>query len=219
MMGHGLRASSQSELVDKLIARGFLSNVPPVVETAFRETDRAPFLPRGVQDIYCNLPQEIGSKHFMSTPQLHAQVLSLLASRLGPNGAVGEIGAGTGYLPGLLSRCGCLQVFAIEKDQELLDKCRKNLDSFPNVLVSHSIPPNVSLDALYVAPFLEGYDDLLKLLEPIKWSEDAVVVASVIDESSFIGPIKDQQMLLLRRRENSWEKTQLFRTLCEPLAS
>jgi len=219
MMGHGLRASSQLELVDKLIARGFLSNVPPVVETAFRETDRASFLPHGVPDVYCNMPQKIGRNHFMSTPQLHAQVVSLLTSRLGPNRVVAEIGAGTGYLPGVFARCGCLKVFAVEKDQELLENCRKNLDTFPNVLVSESVPLNVSLDALYVAPCCEGYDELLKLLESMKWSDDAVVVAPVIDEASFIGPIKDQQMLLLQRKKDSWEKTQLFRTLCEPLAS
>ena len=80
--------------------------------------------------MYSNNPQKIfGSNHNMSTPQLHAQVLSLLGDRIGPGKVACEIGAGSGYLPTVFARAGCRQVYAIEKDSDLLStqirSCRK----------------------------------------------------------------------------------------------
>jgi len=217
MMGNGLIAASQSELVDKLKNRGFLTNVPSHVEQAFRDTDRASFSPNKPSDVYCNTPLKIGG-HFMSTPQLHAQVLSLVGTRLGPGRVACEIGAGTGYLPAVFSRSGCEQVLGVENDPELVEICVKNTKSFHNVEIANFVTPNVVVDAMYAAPYFSSFDALKKFLGEVKWSEDAVVVASVADESSMKGPIMDQQMVLMERNKDLWIKTKLFRTLCEPMS-
>jgi hypothetical protein len=216
MMGHGLKASSQNELVEKLKSRGFLNGVPDVVYTAFADTDRARFLPPGAKDVYLNTPQSIGT-HFMSTPQLHAQIISLLSSRLGLGRLACEIGAGTGYLPAVFAKSKCSRVYAVEKDLDLLSKCRINLEQDDNVVVAETLPQDNVVDALYVSPYFDSFNDLESFIETVRLSQDAIVVASILDEQSITGPIKDQQLLSLERDDGVWTKTPLFRTLCEPL--
>jgi hypothetical protein len=216
MMGHGLRASSQLELVEKLKSRGFLTDVPHFVYKAFSDTDRACFVANKTDDIYANTPQKIGN-HFMSTPQLHAQILSLLAARLGPGKTACEVGAGTGYLPAVFSRSQCSRVFAIENDPALLAACKLNLAIHENLLVSNTVPRETTMDALYVSPYFDSEIKLDSFLASLEFAQDAVVVASVIDEASMLGPIKDQQLLVLERENGQWIKVPLFRTLCEPL--
>ena len=214
MMGHGLRANSQSELVDKLITRGFLHGVSACVEKAFRRTDSASFLPKSASDVYSNNPQKIfGSNHYMSTPQLHAQVLSLLGDRIGPGKVACEIGAGSGYLPTVFARAGCRQVYAIEKDSDLLSMCEEKLSFLSQVVVASELRQTAPIDALYIAPYMNGFDQLNELLERIDFSNDALVLVPVKDGE--MGVIQDQQMMLLERKANIWTKTSLFRTLCE----
>jgi len=70
---------------------------------------------------------------------------------------------------------------------------------------------------LYVSPYFDSEIKLDSFLASLEFAQDAVVVASVIDEASMLGPIKDQQLLVLERENGQWIKVPLFRTLCEPL--
>ena len=215
MMGHGLRAASQAELVEKLVSRGFLV-APEEIITTFRNVDRAKFLPASATDEYSNAPQKLVESHFMSTPQLHSQIISLLASRLGPGRIASEIGCGSGYLPAVMATMECDSVVAVERDPELLEISRKNLKTLPNVKVSDNIPPGTVLDALYISAYFASESALDSFLSHISFSADAVVVASVKDLSD--GPLCDQQLVLLERSMSGWSRTNLFRVLCELLS-
>lgn len=215
MMGHGLRAASQAELVDKLVDRGFLVASEEFI-SRFRDLDRAKFLPTNATDVYSNAPQKLVNNHFMSTPQLHAQIISLLASRLGPGRIASEIGCGSGYLPAVMATVGCDSVVAVERDPELLEILRKNSQPFSNVKVSDNIPPGTVLDALYIAPYFASESALDSFVSNISFSADAVVVASVKDMPD--GPLSDQQLVLLERSVSGWTRSDLLRVLCEPLS-
>ena len=216
MMGHRLRAKSQAELVDKLSARGFLTMEDPVVLDKLKTIDRANFLPLPTPaTIYDNIPQKLQpSSHSMSTPQLHAQIISLLETRFGPNRVACEIGCGSGYLPAVMHALGTERVFAIEQNPDLLKACHANLSDCESVVIGQT-PKDVvlPLDALYISTFFESEAALMDYLTQFDFNPDACVVAVFQDpEPSLI----DQQLVLLTR-ESSWQKNLLFRVLCEPM--
>jgi protein-L-isoaspartate O-methyltransferase len=213
MMGHGLRATSQSELIDKLIARGFLVLENPSMVEKLKTIDRARFAPEGGHSPYSNNPIPISKSHAMSTPQFHAQIISLLGPRLGVGRVAAEIGCGTGFLPAVMASFGCKKVFAVEYDNALMEISRGNLEQFEIISVSTSLEEGAQLDALYISPFLNSYEELEKLLTSWTFSDDAVVVAPVKDRPEDA----DQELLLLERIKNgAWIKTGLFRCMCEP---
>ena len=213
MMGHGLNAKSQSELVDKLVSRGFLQLPSPLWVEVIKTVDRADFLPPKSQNMYSNQPIHISPNHSMSTPQFHAQILSLLASRLGPGRVAAEIGCGTGYLPACFSVLGCEQVFAVENNVNLLSDSRKNLGRYSSAVVSESVPTDATLDAVYISPFVSSFSELEPLISSWEFSADALVVAAVRDHIESW----DQQLILLERKGRSWDRSDLFRVMCEPL--
>ena len=214
MMGHGLRATSNSELVDRLVQRGFLVPPRPEFVDQMKTVERAKFIPDSPSP-YSNIPHEIGNKHYMSTPQLHAQVLSLLGPRLGPGRVAAELGCGTGYLPAVMAATGCAKVFAIESDPELLALSEANLGEYPAVITGSTLPDDVVLDALNLSPYMESYAVLLDDLAKYRFSADAIVVASVSD-IPMDSPFADQQLMLLERNGEDWLRTDLLRVLCEP---
>jgi protein-L-isoaspartate O-methyltransferase len=212
MMGHGLHANSNSELIDKLVHRGFLQVPKMEMVDLIKTVDRARFLPQSIDRslVYSNQPQKLSKMHAMSTPQFHAQIISLLSSRLGPGRTALEIGCGSGYIPAVMEACGCELVVGVEQDEELLSLCRENLDS--NVIVTRIVPTDFEYDAIYISPFVASTTSLGEFLKPISVSSDAVVVAAVGEELQ-----PDQQLVILERDQDKWKATKLFRVLCEPL--
>ena len=216
MMGHGLNAKSQSELVDKLVSRGFLQLPEPKWIDVLKTVDRARFITGDIQDVYSNRPIQLSGGHAMSTPQFHAQILSLLSPRLGPGRTAAEIGCGTGYLPACMASLRCTSVYAIETDPKLHADARNNLSSYFSVLVSTDLPQNIQFDAIYISPFLKSFAGLERLISSWQFTDDAVVVAPVQDQPDGL----DQQLVLLERGSNkSWTRTDLFRVMCEPLST
>jgi protein-L-isoaspartate O-methyltransferase len=213
MMGHGLEASNQIQLVEKLVQRGFLNTKNFSVIDAFKSIDRAKYLPSNTQNIYSNRPQPLcsTSQSSMSTPQLHAQVLSLLSPRLEKGRTACEIGCGTGYLPAIFEAAGCDQVLAIESNLSLFQQARENLSIIHTTIDGLR---EYAIDALYIAPYLESHQELMDLLERhLTMSTDAIVVAAVQDHPAGL----DQQLVLLERCGHNWSTTDLFRVMCEPM--
>ena len=214
MMGHGLKASSQSELVDKLVNRGFLIVDRPEFVEKVKTVDRAKFV-ANCDNPYSNNPVSLANGHCMSTPQFHAQVLSLLAKNLGPGRVAAELGAGSGYLPAVMASVGCDKVFAVEQDPKLFVQARENLKSFPAVVVTDAFPENTKIDALYISPFFPSIDALMAMIDTWTLAEDAVVVSAVQDHPEAM----DQVLVILERETNSWKRTDLFRVMCEPIVA
>lgn len=198
-MGHGLKASSNSELIDKLVQRGFL--VPP--DSNFIEkvkaVDRCLFAPRlDSANIYDNSPVRFShrAKSCMSTPQLHAQILSLLSSRLGPGRTAMEIGCGTGYLPAVMGALGCDEVFAIENDPDLLESARDYFRKSNSIVVQRDVPTEIRFDAVYVSPYFSSLELLDQFLSRDIFTPDAVVVAVYQENPSHV----DQQLVYMQRK-------------------
>lgn len=212
MIGHGLKAASQSELVDKLIARGFLVAENPSFVHKVKEVDRAKFL-KNRDNPYSNTPVSLGNGHAMSTPHFHAQIISLLSAKLGPGRIAVELGCGSGYIPAVMASVGCEKVFAVEQDAQILEQARHNLQPYQNIVVTDSVPEDVKIDAIYISPFLPSTDTLMEMLNGLSLAYDAVVVASVKDHPEAI----DQILVLLENEPNGWKRTDLFRVMCEPL--
>lgn len=211
MMGHGLKAASQAELTEKLVTRGFLV-CPPHVQAAFASVDRKLFCQ--AEDPYSNKPVKISKHHAMSTPQFHAQIISLLSPALGPGRVAGEVGAGSGYLPAVMTAAGCETVVACESDPDLRDICHANLPS--SVRISLELPSaGLVYDALYVAPYFESRASMLGFLRRFAFSEDACAVASFGDSG-----IGGQQLCLLEKHvEKEWHIHDLFRVMGEAMTA
>ncbi len=211
MMGHGLRAASQAEMVDKLAARGFLV-CPPHVQKAFAHVDRKLFCASNTIEPYSNIPQKLSKHHAISTPQLHAQIISLLASVLGPKRVAAEVGAGSGYLPAVMHATGCDMVVACEADPSLTELCKANLPS--SVVVTSNLPSeSLVYDAVYVSPYFRSRNDMLRFLAQYHFSPDARAVVSFKDAD-----LSGQQLCLLERHiEIGWHARELFRVMGEPM--
>ena len=214
-MGHGLKASSNSELIDKMVQRGFLVPSDLYFIEKVKSVDRCLFAPRlDPANIYDNSPVRFSrsAKSCMSTPQLHAQILSLLSSRLCPGRTAMEIGCGTGYLPAVMGALGCDKVFAIENDPDLLESARYYFRKSDSIVVQRDVPTEIRFDAVYVSPYFSSLELLDHFLSRDIFSSDAVVVAVYQDNQSHA----DQQLVYIQRKSQSqWEKQKLFRVLCE----
>lgn len=215
MMGHGLQATSNSELIDKLASRGFLQLQYKPMLDQMKSVDRAKFIPSSVprELAYCNQPHKLTRTHAMSTPQFHAQIISLISSRLGPGRTTAEVGCGSGYIPAVMGAFGCRKVFAVEKDSDLFAMAKSNLGSYKNVDVVKELPDHTSLDALYISAFFDSLEHLVQFIEGFQMNKNALVVAAIVDPP--LAP--DQQLVLLEWNGIEWTKTDLFRVLCEPL--
>ena len=215
MMGHGLVASDNSELIDKLAQRGFLVAPNPQFIDLVKSVDRAKFMP-----LYDSSQQLLNkpvlypsSKNSMSTPQFHAQIISLLACNLGPGKKALEIGCGSGYLPAIMHALRCQYVCAIERNIALLEVARKNLHGNRNCHVNHTVPDGVRFDAVYVSPYFTSEENFGRFLSAGYFSDDCVMVAAYQESPAHV----DQQLVCSRRNGNQWDVEKLFRVACEPL--
>ena len=165
MIGHGLSATSNSGLVNRLFERGFI--ISERLKNAMLKVDRAQYV-KGMASPYANDCYKIG-KHAVSTPQFHAQQLSLVDEGLGQGKHAIDVGTGTGYLAAVMAEMGCESVTATEVSHEMFDLASENLSKYSNVTVKLSKPSDVLFetgkfyDAITVAPAIRSVNDITSL--------------------------------------------------------
>lgn len=105
-IGHQIGGDSHEQLVDSLVRTNVVA-AGSRLERALRLVDRGDFVPRELaqsSDAYANRPLKIGVVATISTPQQHAQVLSLLEPHLQPGYRAVDIGCGSGVLVAAMAR-------------------------------------------------------------------------------------------------------------------
>lgn len=131
-IGHQIGGATHEELVNSLVR----TNVVPAgsrVERALRLVDRRDFVPPASRenkaDAYANRPLKIGVVATISTPQQHAQVMTLLEPHLKPGMRVVDIGCGSGILVAAMARLVGPEgsVTGIDIVPELVTFSRENL--------------------------------------------------------------------------------------------
>lgn len=114
---------SRIELVKNLRQKGIKSEA---VLEAFLKVHRHKFIESGLEKrAYEDVALPIGNKQTISQPYTVAFMSQEL--NVGKNAKVLEIGTGSGFQAAILYTMG-IQVFSIERHQELLDKSRKILE-------------------------------------------------------------------------------------------
>jgi protein-L-isoaspartate O-methyltransferase len=168
MLGYGIRSASQAELVQCLRDRGFIGS--DRLAAAMARVDRAKFLPESVSSPYLNEPVKITPLHAVSTPQFHAQLLSLVEERLEPGSVAIDVGTGTGYLAAVMAEMGCAKVFATEVDETMLSMASFNLSRYPQVEVVHGgsvvLPGHELFDAVIISPAFACKETALNTVGP-----------------------------------------------------
>ncbi|KAF4728326.1 Protein-L-isoaspartate O-methyltransferase domain-containing protein 1 [Perkinsus olseni] len=242
MLGYGIRASTQGELIEQLKQRGFIRNSkvseamsqwakkglgnPRVMLVALGGSayhfivDRARFLPRGATDPYGNTPVKVSEGSSISTPQLHAQVLQLLSPALDSDAAPRsflDFGCGTGYLASVAAEMGIDRVIASECDTTAYQAAQDNLAGYGAVRVLRLFPQDsystAKFTALYASPYFPSEEEALKFCS--QWLHDAgLAVCSYCDCPDAI----DQRLILIRKKaDGSMEVTPQFRVAGGPL--
>ena len=137
----------------QIISRGVRA---PLVLEAMRTVPREAFLPRSLQEFaYDDSPLPINANQTISQPYIVAFMIEALNLKGGET--VLEIGAGSGYAAGVLSRiAGC--VYTVERIAQLAEKAATVLAGlhYDNVLVRHGDgtqgwPEYAPYDAIIVA--------------------------------------------------------------------
>ncbi len=106
----------------------------PLIANALKNIKRGDFVDELYQDIaYTDQPIPIGYGQTTSQPTVIAQMLELLKPQ--PGKKYLEIGAGSGYVTALLSFVAGEngKVYALERNQYLVDLARHNLSKYPNL--------------------------------------------------------------------------------------
>ncbi len=106
----------------------------PLIANALKNIRRGDFIPEEYKDLaYNDQPIPLGYGQTTSQPTVIAQMLQLLHPA--PGKKYLEIGAGSGYVTALLSFIAGNEgkVYALERNQYLIDFARNNLSKYPNL--------------------------------------------------------------------------------------
>ena len=117
------------ELIDKLIARGYLKT--PRIIDAFRKVDRVDFIPdRLKSEAQTNTPLPIGYGQTISQPLTVAFMLELLSPQEGDR--ILDVGSGSGWQSALLAYIAGAggKVIAIERIPELCEFGKRNAEKY-----------------------------------------------------------------------------------------
>ena len=133
---------------------------------AMRTVPREAFVPDHLREFaYEDAPLSIEADQTISQPYIVA--LMIEAARLGPDGKVLEIGAGSGYAAAVMSRVAG-RVYAIERHQELADLAAERMKrlGYGNVVVRHGDgskgwPEEAPFDAILAAASGPDVPDVL----------------------------------------------------------
>ena len=147
-------AALRLEMVDRqIVSRGVRA---PLVLEAMRSVPREAFLPQSLEEFaYDDSPLPIDAKQTISQPYIVAFMIEAL--NLAGGEAVLEIGSGSGYAAGVLSRIAG-HVYTVERIAQLAEKAATALADlhYDNVLVRHGDgtqgwPEYAPYDAIIVA--------------------------------------------------------------------
>jgi protein-L-isoaspartate(D-aspartate) O-methyltransferase len=199
---------ARARLLDELRAKGVRDMA---VLRALDLTPRHLFVPSGVRHrAYDDTPLPIGNSQTISQPSVHARYLETLALR--GTERVLEIGTGSGYQTVLLAHLAA-QVFSVERIRPLLDSARE--------AIRQCEVSNISLmlgDGTYGWKAYAPYDAILvgaaspdvpqPLLEQLGEGGRLLVP---------VGSREEQQLLLVTRRGNSFERETLTAVRFVPL--
>ncbi|MFB6204474.1 MAG: protein-L-isoaspartate O-methyltransferase [Candidatus Nanohaloarchaea archaeon] len=124
---------SNQELVDYLVRSGRIED--PDVERAFRDVDRARFIPEGrKQEAYRDHAVPIGHDVTVSAPHMVAVNTEML--EVEPGNTVLEIGSGSGYQAAVLAELA-EKVVGVERVRDLVERSRRALAGYDNVEIVH----------------------------------------------------------------------------------
>ena len=125
-------AATNNELVDELVRGGYLKN-PALIE-AFREVDRADFVPPEFKDeAYVNAPLPIGLDQTISQPLTVAFMLELLMPQ--PGEKILDVGTGSGWQITLLAHAVGEKgkVIGIERIEALKRTAGRNINKYKDL--------------------------------------------------------------------------------------
>ena len=133
---------------------------------AMRTVPREAFVPDHLREFaYEDAPLSIEADQTISQPYIVAVMIE--AARLGPDGKVLEIGAGSGYAAAVMSRIAG-RVYAIERHKELADLAAERMKrlGYGNVVVRHGDgrkgwPEEAPFDAILAAASGPDVPDVL----------------------------------------------------------
>lgn len=121
--------NSNDDLVDYLVNQMYIES--DRVETAFRNVDRARFVPEEmIGDAYTDRPLSIGEEATISAPHMVAISTELLEP--GRDQRILEIGSGSGYQLAILAELAD-EVVGVEILPRLVEKSRERLEGRENV--------------------------------------------------------------------------------------
>jgi protein-L-isoaspartate(D-aspartate) O-methyltransferase len=175
------------------------------VLAAVAAVPRELFVPQRLRtDAYANVALPIGCGQTISQPAVVAQMTALLELR--PTDRVLDVGCGSGYHAAVLAQL-CAHVYGIECEPELVARARAALRDagVANVTVRlgdgyRGLPEEAPFDAINVAAAARGI--VPPALER-QLAEGGRLVAPVG------GPDGDQRLVLVRRTEGGFERSQL----------
>jgi protein-L-isoaspartate(D-aspartate) O-methyltransferase len=176
-----LSFDSSEELADSLVSRKYIESGD--VEEAFRNVDRARFVPAGrIDEAYNDCPLPISESATISAPHMVAMNTELLDVRTGD--LVLEVGSGSGYQLAIISEItgDRGEVTGVEIDEELLERSTKRLSDRKNVSVLHGsgvAPVEGVFDRILFSCAINSMDPFLSKLK-----DDGVLVAPVDQGSS-----------------------------------
>lgn len=144
----------------------------PLIVNALKRVDRADFVPEEYKNMaYTDQALPIGYDQTISQPTVVAQMIQLLKPREGKKYL--EIGSGSGYVTALLALIAGDngKVYALERNQYLIDMARQNLKKYPDLVNriemifrdgSKGLAEQAPFDFIHSAAAFEGIPNELK---------------------------------------------------------
>lgn len=214
LIGHSVGGRTQAELTFSL--KPFLVN--DRLTDAFARVDRAEFTPNSISP-YANIPMKVTARHSVSSPQFHAQQLSIVADVLISGAICLDLGCGTGYLAAVMAEMGVHRVVALEADEQMCDWAFKRLRRYGNqvevVLDKNAeyLTINSALfNAIIAAPFFPCLQAAEKFIDH-HLAVDGLACIAARTEGDF------QQLFQATKTPEGIELHELMQVACEPLES
>lgn len=177
---------SNDELVDYLVSHQFIES--DRVEKAFRNVDRAKFMPESrIENAYSDRPIKIGKDATISAPHIVAINTELLD--IDKSDSVIEIGSGSGYQLAILSELA-EEVLGVEILGELVKKSRERLSDRENVKIIHG------------SGFRDVEDGFEKILYSCSINSFETALKHLNHGGCAVAPIRENGSQILKKYEN-----------------
>jgi len=173
--------SGYENLINKLVLQGYIKSSE--IERAFREIDRAEFLPETQKQFAGeDRPLSIGYDQTISQPFTVAFILNLLDPQKGDN--ILDVGTGSGWQAALLATVVAPEgkVITVERVKELADTAKLNLEKFG--LISNGSVIAVNGNALNINPEWPVFNKIVSAAEydivPESWKNALAVGGRIV---------------------------------------